>query len=60
MDRVHAVLDTHVFSAVVLVVAVVGAIKSVAGDFSYGDYVSDISILVGATAVGRGLAAYKK
>lgn len=60
MKLVNHLLDSHILTVVVLAVVVVGAVKSIAGDLSYDDYVRTISVLVGATAIGRGLAAYKK
>ena len=53
-------LNGHVVTIVVLAVVTVGAVKSILGDFDYESYVKTVSVLVGATAVGRGLAAYKK
>lgn len=60
MKLVNHILDSHVLTVVVLAVVAVGGVKSIVGDFSYESYVQTVSVLVGATAVGRGLAAYKK
>lgn len=60
MKLVNHLLDSHILTVVVLAVVVVGAVKSITGDLTYDEYVRVISVLVGATAIGRGLAAYKK
>lgn len=60
MKLVNHLLDSHILTVVVLAVVVVGAVKSIVGDLSYDDYTRTISVLVGATAIGRGLAAYKR
>lgn len=60
MNLVNHILDSHILTVVVLAVVAVGAVKSITGDLTYGDYVRTISVLVGATAIGRGLAAYKR
>ena len=58
-ELVNHVLDSHVVTAVVLVLVAVGGVKSILGDLSYENYVETVTVLVVGTAVGRGLAAYR-
>jgi len=44
----------------VVAILVVGAVKSIAGDLSFEDFVSTVGPLVGLTAIGRGLQANGK
>lgn len=57
---IQDVLDGHVLSLAVVVLIVVGAVESIKGDISYSDLVTQLGPIVGLTAVGRGLAAYKR
>lgn len=57
---VNHVLDSHVVTGVVLLLVAVGGVKSILGDLGYEEYISTVTVLLVGTAVGRGLAAYKK
>lgn len=60
MKFVNHVLDQHVYSLLVLVLVLVGALISVFGSLSYQDFIKTVSPVVIGASVGRGLAAWKK
>jgi hypothetical protein len=61
MEVVDRILATkNVITAIVVLVVAVGAVKSIAGDLGYDEFVKTVEVLVAGTAVGRGLAALKK
>lgn len=56
----NTILESHIVTVVVLALVGVGAVKSIGGDLTYQELVETVTVLVVGTAVGRGLAAYKK
>lgn len=59
-QAIQDILDGHVLSLAVVIFIVVGAVEAIKGDISYQQMVDTLGPIVGLTAVGRGLAAYKK
>ena len=55
MERIAEV--ANVITYIVCAIVLVGAVKCITGDLTFGAFVDEVEILVGATAIGRGLAA---